>query len=131
MIYKHSIVFFINIDRCTSMFNYLFTPCYIVCGPWPCQLLLKSINQIKVQYPSTCNFTAAENKETAVDKAKDRILYNKVWKDNWTYWDTCQYWWKRQLNTCKSLKQDKTIHVRLIERLLILAIIYRLKIAIQ
>jgi hypothetical protein len=28
---------------------------------------------------------------TAVDKVKDRILYNKVWKDNWTYWDTCQY----------------------------------------
>jgi hypothetical protein len=27
---------------------------------------------------------------TAVDKVKDRILYNKVWKDNWTYWDTCQ-----------------------------------------
>jgi hypothetical protein len=23
---------------------------------------------------------------------KDRILYNKVWKDNWTYWDTCQYY---------------------------------------
>jgi hypothetical protein len=22
---------------------------------------------------------------TAVDKVKDRILYNKVWKDNWTY----------------------------------------------
>ena len=42
---------------------------------------------------------------TAVDKVKDRILYNKVWKDNWTYWDTCQYLWKRQLNTCKSLKQ--------------------------
>ena len=20
------------------------------------------------------------------------ILYNKVWKDNWTYWDTCQYY---------------------------------------
>jgi len=33
----------------------------------------------------------------AVDKVKDRILYNKVWKDNRTYWDTCQYWWKRQL----------------------------------
>jgi hypothetical protein len=29
---------------------------------------------------------------TAVDKVKDRILYNKVWKDNWTYWDTCQYY---------------------------------------
>jgi hypothetical protein len=28
----------------------------------------------------------------AVDKVKDRILYNKVWKDNWTYWDTCQYY---------------------------------------
>ena len=27
-----------------------------------------------------------------VDKVKDRILYNKVWKDNWTYWDTCQYY---------------------------------------
>jgi hypothetical protein len=24
---------------------------------------------------------------TAVDKVKDRIVYNKVWKDNWTYWD--------------------------------------------
>jgi hypothetical protein len=23
---------------------------------------------------------------------KDHILYNKVWKDNWTYWDTCQYY---------------------------------------
>jgi hypothetical protein len=34
---------------------------------------------------------------------KDHILYNKVWKDNRTYWDTCQYWWKRQLKTCKSL----------------------------
>ena len=22
---------------------------------------------------------------TAVDKVKDHILYNKVWKDNWTY----------------------------------------------
>jgi hypothetical protein len=21
---------------------------------------------------------------TAIDKVKDRILYNKVWKDNWT-----------------------------------------------
>jgi hypothetical protein len=39
-----------------------------------------------------------------VNKVKDRILYNKVWKDNRTYWDTCQCWWKRQLNTCKSLK---------------------------
>ena len=29
---------------------------------------------------------------TAVDKVKDGILYNKVWKDNWTYWDTCQYY---------------------------------------
>ena len=29
---------------------------------------------------------------TAVDKVKNRILYNKVWKDNWTYWDTCQYY---------------------------------------
>ena len=29
---------------------------------------------------------------TAVDKGKDHILYNKVWKDNWTYWDTCQYY---------------------------------------
>jgi hypothetical protein len=29
---------------------------------------------------------------TAVDKVKDRILYNKVWKVNWTYWDTCQYY---------------------------------------
>jgi len=29
---------------------------------------------------------------TAVDKVKDHILYNKVWKDNWTYWDTCQYY---------------------------------------
>jgi hypothetical protein len=29
---------------------------------------------------------------TAVDKVKDRILYKKVWKDNWTYWDTCQYY---------------------------------------
>jgi hypothetical protein len=29
---------------------------------------------------------------TAVDKVKDCILYNKVWKDNWTYWDTCQYY---------------------------------------
>jgi hypothetical protein len=29
---------------------------------------------------------------TAVDKVKDRILYNKVWKDNWTYWYTCQYY---------------------------------------
>jgi hypothetical protein len=29
---------------------------------------------------------------TAVDKVKDYILYNKVWKDNWTYWDTCQYY---------------------------------------
>jgi hypothetical protein len=29
---------------------------------------------------------------TVVDKVKDRILYNKVWKDNWTYWDTCQYY---------------------------------------
>ena len=36
---------------------------------------------------------------TAVDKVKDHILYNKVWKDNWIYWDTCQYWWKRQLNS--------------------------------
>ena len=40
-----------------------------------------------------------------VDKVKGHILYNKVWKDNWIYWDTCQYWWKRQLNSCKSLKQ--------------------------
>ena len=39
----------------------------------------------------------------SVDKVKGRILYNKVWKDNRTHWDTCQYWWKRQLNTCKSL----------------------------
>jgi hypothetical protein len=29
---------------------------------------------------------------TAVNKVKDGILYNKVWKDNWTYWDTCQYY---------------------------------------
>jgi hypothetical protein len=29
---------------------------------------------------------------TAVDKVKDRIFYNKVWKENWTYWDTCQYY---------------------------------------
>ena len=29
---------------------------------------------------------------TAVDKIKDRILYNKVWKVNWIYWDTCQYY---------------------------------------
>ena len=31
---------------------------------------------------------------TAVDKVKDHILYNKVWKDNWTYWNwnTCQYY---------------------------------------
>jgi hypothetical protein len=29
---------------------------------------------------------------TAVDKVKGRILYNKVWKDYWTYWDTCQYY---------------------------------------
>ena len=37
---------------------------------------------------------------TAVDKVKDGILYNKVWKDNWTYWDTCQYWvhFKRNYN---------------------------------
>jgi hypothetical protein len=33
MIYKYSIVFFINIDRCPSMFYYLFTPCYSVYGP--------------------------------------------------------------------------------------------------
>jgi hypothetical protein len=48
---------------------------------------------------------------TAVDKIMDYKLYNKVWKDNLTYWDTYQYWWKRQLNTCKSLKHDKTTHV--------------------
>jgi hypothetical protein len=48
---------------------------------------------------------------TAVDKVKDRILYNKVWKDNWTYWYTCQYWWKRQLNAYKSLKQVKITDV--------------------
>ena len=29
---------------------------------------------------------------TAVDKVKDGILYNKVWKVNWPYWDTCQYY---------------------------------------
>ena len=29
---------------------------------------------------------------TAVDKVKDRILYNNMWKDNWTYWDICQYY---------------------------------------
>jgi hypothetical protein len=31
---------------------------------------------------------------TTVDKVKDCILYNKVWKDNWTcmYCDTCQYY---------------------------------------
>ena len=48
---------------------------------------------------------------TTVDGIKDYKLYNKVWKDIWTYWDTCQYWWKRQLNTCKWLKHDKTTHV--------------------
>ena len=25
-------------------------------------------------------------------QGQGRILYNKVWKDNWTYWDTCQYY---------------------------------------
>jgi hypothetical protein len=50
-----------------------------------------------------CKFTNA--------KIKDYKLHNKVWNDNWTYWDTYQYWWKRQLNTCKSLKHDKTTHV--------------------
>jgi hypothetical protein len=34
----------------------------------------------------------------AVEKVKGCILYNKVWKDNWTYWNTCQYWWTK-LNT--------------------------------
>ena len=35
MIYKYSIVSFINIDRCPStfMFYYLFTPCYTVYCP--------------------------------------------------------------------------------------------------
>jgi hypothetical protein len=48
---------------------------------------------------------------TTVDKIKGYKLHNKVWKDNWTYWDTCQYLWTRKLNTCKSLKYDKTTHV--------------------
>jgi hypothetical protein len=34
-----------------------------------------------------------------------------VWKDNWTYWYTCQYWWKRQLNAYKSLNQVKITDV--------------------
>ena len=29
---------------------------------------------------------------TAVDKVKDHILYNQLWKVNWTYWNTCQYY---------------------------------------
>ena len=63
IIYKYSIVFFINIDRCPSMFNYLFTPCYTVYSPWSCQLLYKSINQ----YLNTCNFIAGTNKRFSID----------------------------------------------------------------
>jgi len=44
---------------------------------------------------------------TAVDKIKGRILYNKVW--NWTYWDTCQYWWKRQLKIIKAGKDNDVL----------------------
>jgi hypothetical protein len=63
MIYKYSVVFFINIDRCPSMFKYLFTPYYTVYSPWSRQLLYKSINQTKVQYPNTCNFTVGKKRD--------------------------------------------------------------------
>jgi hypothetical protein len=86
MIYKYSIVFFINIWYFTFMQSLFFLRWNYMC------LGIESFFDLSIFI--------------AVDKVKDRILYNKVWKDNRTYWDTCQYWWKRQLNTCKSLNGD-------------------------